>query len=93
MFPSKCCLLGDRKTREAPTNSPGVAEEPAKVAEKQGGEPDEKKKEEETQPADKDKEEKSKSTVSKNMDQNTFLVRVVCLLAHMKTIPSCKVEF
>ncbi|XP_075869481.1 protein GPR108 [Nelusetta ayraudi] len=67
-------VKGDRKTREAPTNSPGVAEEPAKVAEKQGGEPDEKKKEEETQPADKDKDEKSKSTVSKNMDQNTFLL-------------------
>lgn len=71
-----------------------MAEEPAKVAEKQGGEPDEKKKkEEETQPADKDKEEKPKGTVSKNMDRNTFLVRVVCLPARMETIPSCEVEF
>lgn len=66
-------VKGDRKTREISNSSSAVAEDPAKVAGKQGGEPDGKK-EEETQPADKDEEEKSKSTVSKNMEQKTFLL-------------------
>lgn len=91
-FPQNAASLGDRKTRETPISSSAVAEDPAKVAGKQGGEPEEKK-EEETQPADKDEEEKSKSTVSKNMEQNTFLVRVVCLLARMKTSLPVKSSF
>lgn len=91
-FPQNAASLGDRKTREALNSSSAVAEDPAKVAGKQGGEPDEKE-EEETQPADKDKEEKSNSTVSKNMEQITFLVRVVCLLARMKTSLPVKSSF
>lgn len=63
------CPSGERNIREVPVNSSIEAAEPKKDADQQGGEPDEKKVD--TQP-----EEKSTSAVSKNTEQNMFLVRV-----------------
>lgn len=74
MFSSNCCLSGERNIRDAPVNSSVTAVVPTKDTGKQEIVPNEKKGE--TQPAGKEKEEKSTSTLSKNTEQNTFLVRM-----------------
>lgn len=69
-----CFLSGERNVRQVPVNSSVEAAEPKNDVDQKGGEPDEKKGDQ--QPADKEKEVKSTSSVSKNTEQNTFLVRM-----------------
>lgn len=68
-----CHLAGVRNVRDVPVNSSVDTTQTKSNSDKQGGEPDDKKGD--TQPAEKEKEEKSASSVSKNTEQKTFLVR------------------